>query len=252
MAAAKPFGCPSEAEKFGCRNRHSVEFTSLKQNLPLAFYPRPPRGGRLPGHPQAVITDGISIHALREEGDRLSDAQLARLYKFLSTPSARRATTAGEAGTSCRTNFYPRPPRGGRRSVVEVVFDLIRFLSTPSARRATIVHLLTTRLLYRFLSTPSARRATTTCAEPQKHYEISIHALREEGDRKAYDGCDISTNFYPRPPRGGRRKYPRWVKVKLRISIHALREEGDNPPMNCSATLSHFYPRPPRGGRHFT
>ena len=33
--------------------------------------------------------------------------------------------------------FYPRPPRGGRRSVVTSVSTLVAFLSTPSARRAT-------------------------------------------------------------------------------------------------------------------
>ena len=56
------------------------------------FYPRPPRGGRPPGlfpDPQAAY---ISIHALREEGDR---GFLTNAYEdvlFLSTPSARRAT----------------------------------------------------------------------------------------------------------------------------------------------------------------
>ena len=33
------------------------------------FYPRPPRGGRLRDFRQAVQQVGISIHALREEGD---------------------------------------------------------------------------------------------------------------------------------------------------------------------------------------
>ena len=36
---------------------------------------------------------GISIHALREEGDRAVMQQLGRRTGFLSTPSARRATT---------------------------------------------------------------------------------------------------------------------------------------------------------------
>ena len=36
----------------------------------------------------------ISIHALREEGDRLTASVLYRVSPFLSTPSARRATTA--------------------------------------------------------------------------------------------------------------------------------------------------------------
>ena len=34
----------------------------------------------------------ISIHALREEGDGLAVAAGILIYKFLSTPSARRAT----------------------------------------------------------------------------------------------------------------------------------------------------------------
>ena len=56
----------------------------------------------------------ISIHALREEGD---------LFPF-PFPASRR-------------NFYPRPPRGGRRAYAEVIRDMDGFLSTPSARRAT-------------------------------------------------------------------------------------------------------------------
>ena len=35
----------------------------------------------------------------------------------------------------------------------------------------------------KFLSTPSARRATNPVAETAKEQFISIHALREEGDR---------------------------------------------------------------------
>ena len=37
----------------------------------------------------------ISIHALREEGDRALGGQFAQPVVFLSTPSARRATTTG-------------------------------------------------------------------------------------------------------------------------------------------------------------
>ena len=57
---------------------------------------------------------------------------------------------------------------------------------------------------FKFLSTPSARRAT------QKHMQmgvkrvISIHALREEGDLNPPTQEKRPTNFYPRPPRGGR------------------------------------------------
>ena len=37
--------------------------------LDTYFYPRPPRGGRLNLLKKAELTDVISIHALREEGD---------------------------------------------------------------------------------------------------------------------------------------------------------------------------------------
>ena len=59
---------------------------------------------------------------------------------------------------------------------------------------------------------------------------ISIHALREEGDLvhlfRAVSGFD----FYPRPPRGGRRAALLRTWQATCISIHALREEGDTPP----------------------
>ena len=57
------------------------------------FYPRPPRGGRPVSASAADSqTDHISIHALREEGD--SSLTLALKSSL---------------------DFYPRPPRGGRR-----------------------------------------------------------------------------------------------------------------------------------------
>ena len=38
-----------------------------------------------------------------------------------------------------------------------------------------------------------------------RHEKISIHALREEGDTAKRTLSPSSFNFYPRPPRGGRR-----------------------------------------------
>ena len=77
-----------------------------------------------------------------------------------------------------------------------------------------------------FLSTPSARRATARLPVLLRTEEISIHALREEGDRGG------GTN--------------RWRDF---ISIHALREEGDPPTKAGDRLARYFYPRPPRGGR---
>ena len=201
----------------------------------------------------------ISIHALCEEGDRrMPDLLLVQgdfyprplrggrpdtvnaamqPFKFLSTPSARRATRE------------PTPRT-----------EAMQFLSTPSARRATkpetdiridkliSIHALCEEgdrrsclrltLSMEFLSTPSARRAT----------------FLENADLL------LQGNFYPRPLRGGRRTayaqmwnlyqflstpsarratYTKSIEsIKTRvISIHALCEEGDERPRTAQ-TLS--------------
>ena len=78
---------------------------------------------------------------------------------------------------------------------------------------------------------------------------ISIHALREEGDRLELCHAVSDHNFYPRPPRGGRLVALRCLVAALGISIHALREEGDIPASVSREGHAYFYPRPPRGGR---
>ena len=57
--------------------------------------------------------------------------------------------------------------------------------------------------------------------------KISIHALREEGDKDQSHKRLRIENFYPRPPRGGRHKEIYAQGNSTDISIHALREEGD-------------------------
>ena len=102
----------------------------------------------------------ISIHALREEGDGKCIGEKCMAYEFLSTPSARRATYKIKLKEYREVNFYPRPPRGGR----------------PLTQRLG-------ELASQFLSTPSARRATRGEETLRSERQISIHALREEGDR---------------------------------------------------------------------
>ena len=190
----------------------------------------------------------ISIHALREEGDLDSDiAQI--IYKISIHALREEGDPLQSPPCALLSNFYPRPPRGGRPASVLPWVHASRFLSTPSARRATC---------------PLEPACADTC--------ISIHALREEGDRNRCFRADRSADFYPRPPRGGR---PRaaiggdkqkeisihalreegdvtdlgQIKLPYRISIHALREEGDPLPCCRGFMLPDFYPRPPRGGR---
>ena len=57
--------------------------------------------------------------------------------------------------------------------------------------------------------------------------EISIHALREEGDSARICCSRFRINFYPRPPRGGRRDAAGVLPWNVRISIRTLCEEGD-------------------------
>ena len=156
---------------------------------------------------------GISIHALREEGDRQWADILSLFTTFLSTPSARRATVtqsalAGKLLISIHAlreegdvshyrngsglhNFYPRPPRGGRPELLFGVWTVNGFLSTPSARRATNFGAPPSSKLVQFLSTPSARRATPLEPAVLQLPLISIHALREEGDSKNRDKISI-------------------------------------------------------------
>ena len=150
--------------------------------LPLRknFYPRPPRGGR--HYPRMLGVAGRNFYPRPPRGGRhFFPRILLASGSFLSTPSARRATACENHRTRPECYFYPRPPRGGRHGRAGGVL-----------------------LLDLFLSTPSARRATGVGGWADLKQEISIHALREEGDGEV------------RGRRGSRK-----------ISIHALREEGD-------------------------
>ena len=123
----------------------------------------------------------ISIHALCEEGDRTIVSPSSRstyfyprplrggrqLYpgqprqpdRFLSTPSARRATRAGHiAAHFGNISIHALCEEG----------DWVAWTSDIDD--------------YKFLSTPSARRATVTLRASSSQSSISIHALCEEGD----------------------------------------------------------------------
>ena len=167
----------------------------------------------------------------------------SRHRQFLSTPSARRATNLQRCSRGGWGYFYPRPPRGGRRCCICIAESCCIFLSTPSARRATPpgISLCCTQ---KFLSTPSARRATV--------YSKIKHQLTENfyprpprGGRRAWVSRTFSScNFYPRPPRGGRRSEHIEKTETITISIHALREEGDPLPRVSGHQTSEFLSTP--------
>ena len=79
--------------------------------------------------------------------------------------------------------------------------------------------------------------------------QISIHALRGEGDNSGSYACGGDKYFNPRPPWGGR-PHPRKVcSDRGQISIHALRGEGDRHHWMNLYNKCDFNPRPPWGGR---
>ena len=70
------------------------------------FYPRPPRGGRRQGLYHIGMLREISIHALREEGDFAGRSGHPAQFRFLSTPSARRATAKTETKSLFSNKLY--------------------------------------------------------------------------------------------------------------------------------------------------
>ena len=193
--------------------------------VPRYFYPRPPRGGRPLADYFGIPTGVISIHALREEGDGSIYGPWRWGDDFYPRPprGGRRDLCTGQ-----RTgrNFYPRPPRGGRHKLPKLSSDWIKisihalreegdntaafsmttmshfYPRPPRGGRPSVVAALDT--LEKFLSTPSARRATDFHESQIFVIEISIHALREEGDGSTAATGITRRYFYPRPPRGGR------------------------------------------------
>ena len=123
-------------------------------------------------------------------------------------------------------HFYPRPPRGGRPCRPARCAGPCRFLSTPSARRATEA---------------GERQGLQT--------PISIHALREEGDRGAAYALRRHQDFYPRPPRGGRRSGATLSTGQPNFYPRPPRGGRRCPEPLPTRRSGYFYPRPPRGGR---
>ena len=124
-------------------------------------------------------------------------------FKFLSTPSARRATQDQIHHLWRGGHFYPRPPRGGRPQR-QGAADRSLYISIHALREE---------------SDAGTQRFCGAC-------QISIHALREEGDLgHNVKGliCGISIHAL-REEGDVLQMQSRWNKS---ISIHALREEGD-------------------------
>ena len=212
------------------------------------FYPRPPRGGRRCGAACFHLPDMISIHALREEGDRVRVAGEFPRQEFLSTPSARRATAIDVSGQIGRQiSIHALREEGDLSASYYYTFSKISIHALRE--EGDQEQLLAEINRRRFLSTPSARRATCSplcrLCTPRHFYPRPPRG----GRRVPRTRRPQPVHFYPRPPRGGRRVFLDEDQSDILISIHALREEGDRVRFLRSSQRHNFYPRPPRGGR---
>ena len=172
----------------------------------LNFYPRSPRGERQAGTKKEPKNPTISIPAPREGSDWTSACRSPLSGLFLSTLPARGATYIRKAVILAVRNFYPRSPRGERRTTILAMRTFFAsFLSTLPARGATRNPQTAAGNGYHFyprsprgerqreyakqipyipfLSTLPARGATPGTLPGQKGLQISIHAPREGSDR---------------------------------------------------------------------
>ena len=146
---------------------------------------------------------GISIHALRVEGDPPIFSPSFSILDFYPRPP-------GGGRQKCPGvliypgNFYPRPPGGGRPGPASptIAEPCVSIHALRVEGDRTPLHACSQ--LPVFLSTPSGWRATTGSSPVTCTKLVSIHALRVEGD-KLYNN----------------------VESLYGVSIHALRVEGD-------------------------
>ena len=187
------------------------------------FNPRPPWGGRHLRQDGNTIT--MTFQSTPSVGRATATGRRGTyVIQFQSTPSVGRATIA--TGRYCLNKIFQSTPSVGRATAAAIANALLdRFQSTPSVGRATLAKLWAIKALT-FQSTPSVGRATSNSQRYKALGNISIHALRGEGDKNVAESIKKYGYFNPRPPWGGRRKCRR-----LELSHR------------------HFNPRPPWGGR---
>ena len=148
----------------------------------MRFQATPSGGWATPTDVIELVVPFISIHALRVEGDRRLHRTSRQYRDFYPRPPGGGRREHYRAAVH-RHDFYPRPPGGGRRRKGCMGAGMGRFLSTPSGWRATF-------------------GLNVWC----EYKQISIHALRVEGD--VFE--------------------PLFLHCRACISIHALRVEGDD------------------------
>ena len=198
---------------------------------------------------------------------------LTSIALFLSTSPAWGTTCTWPPGAWPLRNFYPRPPRGGRRgrSTDDIIAERISihvprvgddrkhlppgqvvtvFLSTSPAWGTTPAPAARGGAERIFLSTSPAWGTTPTEVMLMTYEDISIHVPRVGDDKAAPYVYKVKNKFLSTSPAWGTTcRLMISHCFPICISIHVPRVGDDFIPCTAYDGNIHFYPRPPRGGR---
>ena len=147
------------------------------------FYPRSPRGERLPIQRFAALKDKISIHAPREGSDLYKFRSSACFFIFLSTLPARGATATANRLQNSQWISIHAPREGSDPQTFQKVLDVL-FISIHAPREG---------------SDASVR---SMFSGPSYFYPRSPRGERRVPPRAS---ASRMCYFYPRSPRGERR-----------------------------------------------
>ena len=212
------------------------------------FYPRPPRGGR-PGNGLPPVY-AFYFYPRPPRGGRPPYNGSMFTKSFISIHALREEGDLEMVPDDTAGNIISIHAlrEEGDRDLYRFIADFGVFLSTPSARRATHGPVSFSPINRLFLSTPSARRATNAVLSPLLIL-VDFYPRPPRGGRRGQcTGCRLRKHFYPRPPRGGRL----WQQgyIQLTNDFYPRPPRGGRPVrMAGGLPIGYFYPRPPRGGR---
>ena len=153
-----------QADKLAEMQKQIEALTADKENLV--------KEKTLASYREKFVAQGYDAELANKAASALADGDMDKVFKFQSEFM----TAHDTAYKASLLKDMPTPPgadgKGGSDS------EGVAFAKS---------------LAQQFLSTPSARRATSSGLQAVSAHEISIHALREEGDRSA--GCRSTADY---------------------------------------------------------
>ena len=215
-----------------------------------AFYfnPRPPRGGRRRQAHKELYAREISIHVPRV-GDDPHNTELFQLVFQISIHVPRVGDDERRSlSVLLLYHFNPRPPRGGRPTRATARMRASNFNPRPprGGRHADIAW---DSFSFTFQSTSPAWGTTYPDVDTAGLCPISIHVPRVGDDTIAFPRAVLSTNFNPRPPRGGRPAHTTLSRYSFTFQSTSPAWGTTCSAIRCLCPKRYFNPRPPRGGR---